>query len=1232
MKKTVIFRNVNFLGLTFLCLSLLICLGFVFALPAVREITMPEGYISNDSAIIQYNITTASEDLQNITFNWNNTNFTIFDKNYWVLGYNFDNRSGLGENDTLVYDISGNGNNGNVTYNLQWVNGSGHLNSGGFNFTGVGNYTPGAIRAVKMNRYPLSNATENYTLGVWIKPYRHYFLNGTSNPTSTIINLNGCYDGWLTYYGPNNYTTFAIRNGSDQVLTPTANSVPQGQWSFITVTKYDIDANTHNVKLYINGILATQKNVTGIITNSTCGGDNVYIGAHRVYSNLEYVAFNGSIDDLNVWNKTFSTSEIYQLYALQLTKYNSSYYVYYSNQTFNYSSQLVNSSSPVRNWSYYLCSGDSTGENCSLSYIISQIISQKSIGVNYENVSGTIRQHFYGANTHSPSYMTSSANSSFLMNAWNYSNMSIQRKDLSVYSYYTGIANRHIEYFSNTTPADYNTSASTYGNLPKDWSEGYANDPYGRIGASSDSHSGDYSLNVSVYNSGTVYPQIALQTGSSNWMPYGYYNFTAWIKTNSSSVQFKVINETGSYTNLCAVTLPTGGNNGEWTQYNCTFNLTTQSANTIAVAIVVNGNGSNRWALIDDIEATRNGEQFFYWKKNVSGSGSDENWTTELEFANATKGIIEFVCLSTPEFLANYSTNCSSAYYCAPENATLWAQLCANKTKDWTNNGQYNSSIMFEIINEPELSAFMNLSGSYSSEKVTPYNLIYNASYWAIKEIYPNNNVCGPGATQQYTNTTLGFLEFLGNASNGAQTDCFAFHDYTDPLNTSLVEYAEKYLGNCTANGLSCPWILIDEFNVGSDIEKNTSSYAEKYEMDVANGFIGILNAYPSIVSLVLYQWTELYSYSNTSYYPEWPKKYAIINALDNETSPAYYATANFTRLCPAGSNVLNTTSDDGLIRTVACKNINHYSYIIANAGLDSRNLTLNLTNYPYNNITNIMTDEIYLKDSNNQTNVGIIDSYDVIYLSSEDDSTAPHISFSCDHSIVSFGDTLRCNCNATDSISGITSMSYDSAPLTSQLGTFSASCNATNGAGVTVSSVLSYQVIEGGLGTGGGSSSGSSFWSNTYNFNDVEFSDNGKITQELSVKNRIRLKFNNETHYIGIVDINGSSITLNVSSISQQAVLNVNDEKKFEINGDNYYDILVKLNSVMNNKANVTIVSIHETISSASNNQVVNTKPSSAIRENIESNWILLSGVVAVVIMIAGSLYFLFRKTHKSF
>ena len=48
MKKTVIFRNVNFLGLTFLCLSLLICLGFVFALPAVREITMPEGYISND--------------------------------------------------------------------------------------------------------------------------------------------------------------------------------------------------------------------------------------------------------------------------------------------------------------------------------------------------------------------------------------------------------------------------------------------------------------------------------------------------------------------------------------------------------------------------------------------------------------------------------------------------------------------------------------------------------------------------------------------------------------------------------------------------------------------------------------------------------------------------------------------------------------------------------------------------------------------------------------------------------------------------------------------------------------------------------------------------------------------------------------------------------------------------------------------------------------------------------
>lgn len=40
---------------------------------------------------------------------------------------------------------------------------------------------------------------------------------------------------------------------------------------------------------------------------------------------------------------------------------------------------------------------------------------------------------------------------------------------------------------------------------------------------------------------------------------------------------------------------------------------------------------------------------------------------------------------------------------------------------------------------------------------------------------------------------------------------------------------------------------------------------------------------------------------------------------------------------------------------------------------------------------------------------------------------------------------------------------------------------------------------------------------------------------------------------------------------------LNIRDEKKFEVTSDNYYDLLVKLNSIESNKADVSISYIHE-------------------------------------------------------
>ncbi len=75
----------------------------------------------------------------------------------------------------------------------------------------------------------------------------------------------------------------------------------------------------------------------------------------------------------------------------------------------------------------------------------------------------------------------------------------------------------------------------------------------------------------------------------------------------------------------------------------------------------------------------------------------------------------------------------------------------------------------------------------------------------------------------------------------------------------------------------------------------------------------------------------------------------------------------------------------------------------------------------------------------------------------------------------------------------------------------------------------------------------------------------------------RILFNVNNESHTFTVEDIVGNSSKVSISSETQEATLSVGEEKRFELSGDNYYDILVILDSVSLNKATFTIQSIQE-------------------------------------------------------
>ncbi len=111
------------------------------------------------------------------------------------------------------------------------------------------------------------------------------------------------------------------------------------------------------------------------------------------------------------------------------------------------------------------------------------------------------------------------------------------------------------------------------------------------------------------------------------------------------------------------------------------------------------------------------------------------------------------------------------------------------------------------------------------------------------------------------------------------------------------------------------------------------------------------------------------------------------------------------------------------------------------------------------------------------------------------------------------------------------------------------------------------------------------SFWINTYSPSSSEFSGTNGYICELAKQARVKVVVSGSNHYVGIVALASTTAVINISSTPQQAIFSKGDEKKFDVNGNGYYDLLIKLNSVTSSKANVSIKTIHEQIPSGTVN-----------------------------------------------
>ena len=189
---------------------------------------------------------------------------------------------------TTATDSSGNGNDGTLTYmsGNEWT--AGQID-GALELDGSNDY-------VNVGDAASLDITDAITVTAWIKP------NASQSGYKRLIEKHYASSWYFGYSsGANGLSTYI--NGGQRALTSTG-ILTVGEWNHVAFT-YDKDAGgTDEVKMYLNGAVRATGNYSSAI-----GTDNRDIAIGRYKYGSGY-AFNGSIDDVRIYNSALSAEDV----------------------------------------------------------------------------------------------------------------------------------------------------------------------------------------------------------------------------------------------------------------------------------------------------------------------------------------------------------------------------------------------------------------------------------------------------------------------------------------------------------------------------------------------------------------------------------------------------------------------------------------------------------------------------------------------------------------------------------------------------------------------------------------------------------------------------------------------------------------------------------------------------------------------------------------------------------
>jgi hypothetical protein len=216
-----------------------------------------------------------------------------------------------------VRDRSGQGNHGDTPASMSsTVSSAPGVLGQGMHFDGIDDYI-NALSATSLDDIGSGNGT-GLTISAYINPKGLGESNDGRIVQKSTANVGGDLpvNGWAFYVTDADLATNALKFSVDDSTTHTqrstvANSISLNTWQHV-VAVWDGSTNASNIHLYVNGVEPAYNFTDNGVSRASDVSSSLYIGNNVAGSNT----FDGSIDDVRIYNRILSPAEVKRLYEL----------------------------------------------------------------------------------------------------------------------------------------------------------------------------------------------------------------------------------------------------------------------------------------------------------------------------------------------------------------------------------------------------------------------------------------------------------------------------------------------------------------------------------------------------------------------------------------------------------------------------------------------------------------------------------------------------------------------------------------------------------------------------------------------------------------------------------------------------------------------------------------------------------------------------------------------------